>query len=85
MSASFAAMEIIDGKKGTRITAIGNCWRDQTACNPVDFVAARNASFDPDLSPDAGWTPTLYGAERGAQPAVEARERVLADCGPGKL
>ena len=77
-------MEIIDSKKGTRITAIGNCWRDKTGCNPVDFVAARNASFDPDLSPDAGWTPTLYGGERGAQAAVEcAAKRVLAGSGPG--
>ena len=30
MSASFGAMEVIDGKKGTRITATGNCWRDKS-------------------------------------------------------
>ncbi|HET9474351.1 MAG TPA: hypothetical protein VFO82_10680 [Steroidobacteraceae bacterium] len=85
MSASFAPVEIIDGKKGTRITAIGNCWRANNTCSPVDLVAARNASFDPDLLPDAGWTPTLYGAEPGLQPPADARERVLAASGPGKL
>ncbi len=85
MSASFSALEVIDGKKGTRITAIGNCWRDKDACKPIDFVAARNAGFDPDLGPDAGWTPTLYGGNGGAEPATEARERVTTHSGPGKL
>jgi pectate lyase len=25
----------------------------------VDLVAAYNAAYEPDLAPDAGWTPTL--------------------------
>jgi len=85
MSASFVPMEVIDNKKGTRITTIGNCWHDKSGCNPLDFVAAWNARFDPDLSGDAGWKPTLYGAGRGAEDTAEARERVLKDSGPGKL
>lgn len=83
MSASFGPMEVIDGKKGTRITAIGNCWRDKVACQPIDLLAAYNAQFDPDLKPDAGWTPTLYGSAKGAEPADSARERVLSESGPG--
>lgn len=86
MSAMFGPMEVIDGKKATRITTRGNCWREKAgACEPTDFVAVWNAKFDPDLSPDAGWTPTLYGSERGADIAAEARERVLGNSGPGKL
>jgi len=85
MSASFGPMEVIDNKKGTRITATGNCWHDKSGCNALDFVAAWNAKFDPDLSADAGWKPALYGAASGAEPPAEARERVLAHSGPGKL
>ncbi|SCL35071.1 pectate lyase [Micromonospora nigra] len=45
---------------GTAITTRGN-WVDPVdgRARPVDLVAAYNAAFDPDLSPDAGWTPTL--------------------------
>ena len=32
-----------------------------------------NAQFDPDLQPDAGWTPTLYGSAKAAEPAESAR------------
>lgn len=84
MSASYGPMEVIDGRKGTRITAIGNCWRVKETCAPMDFVAAHNAQFDPDLKPDAGWTPTLYGPAEGADPADAARERVLRESGPRK-
>ena len=85
MAASFGPMEVIDNKKGTRITAIGNCWREKGECEPVDLVALRNAQFDPDLLNDAGWKPTLYGASSGPEPVAEARERVLTHSGPGKL
>ena len=37
MSAIFGPMEVIDGKKGTRITAVGNCWREKDVCEPTDF------------------------------------------------
>jgi pectate lyase len=83
MSASFGPMEVIDGKKGTRMTVAGNCWREKDgSCPTVDFLAIYNAQFDPDLKPDAGWTPTLYGATKGAETAESARERVLSNSGP---
>ncbi len=86
MSPMFGPMEVIDGKKGTRMTTRGNCWRERSGnCVPTDFVAVFNANFDPDLSPDAGWTPTLYGAARGPDIPAEAREAVLAHSGTGKL
>jgi pectate lyase len=85
MSASFGPMEVIDGKKGTRMTVAGNCWREKDgSCPTVDFLAIYNAQFDPDLKPDAGWTPTLYGAAKGAETAESARERVLGNSGPGR-
>ncbi|MTK03979.1 polysaccharide lyase family 1 protein [Micromonospora sp. CP22] len=45
---------------GTAITTRGN-WVDPAGGlpRPVDLVAAYNAAHDPDLSPDAGWTPSL--------------------------
>jgi hypothetical protein len=75
-------MEAIDGKKGTRITVRGNCWKEKGACEPTDLLAAYNKSFDPDLAADAGWTPTLYGSAKGAEPVDAAQERVLRDSGP---
>ena len=60
LSADVPASDVIKYWKGTRITAIGNlvqvCGQ---APAPVDLVAAHNAAYDPDLTPDAGWTPTL--------------------------
>jgi pectate lyase len=85
MSAGFGPMEVIDGKKGTGMTVTGNCWRSKDgSCTPTDFLALYNAQFDPDLKPDAGWTPSLYGSAKGAEPAESARERVLTESGPGR-
>ncbi|HEY6123503.1 MAG TPA: hypothetical protein VIV63_02540 [Steroidobacteraceae bacterium] len=85
MSASFGPMEVIDGKKGLGMTVVGNCWRSKEgACAPTDFLALYNAQFDPDLKPDAGWTPSLYGSAKSAEPAESARERVLTESGPGR-
>jgi len=85
MSVMFGPMEAIDGKKGTRMTVLGNCWRDKETCAPIDLLAAYNNKFDPDLGSDAGWTPSLYGAAKGAEPVDTARERVLRDSGPGRV
>jgi pectate lyase len=84
LSKSFGPMEVIDGKKGAGLTAVGNCWTEKAGCEPVDFIAEWNAKFDPDLKTDAGWTPTLYGAAPGAEPADFARQRILGESGPGK-
>jgi hypothetical protein len=78
-------MEVIDGKKGTRITVRGNCWKEKEACEPMDLLAAHNTRFDPDLAPDAGWTPSLYGSAKEAEPVEAARERVLRESGPGRV
>jgi pectate lyase len=84
MSASFSPVEVIDGKKGTRITVTGNCWREQEPCEPRDFLSIWNERFDPDLSPDAGWTPSLYGATSGPETVEVAYRRVLDEGGPGR-
>ncbi len=84
MSASFSPLEVIDGKKGTRATIIGNCWRDKETCVPTDFLAIWNGKFDPDLKPDSGWTPGLYGAASGPETVEAAYERVLDEGGPGR-
>jgi pectate lyase len=83
-SPMYGPMEVIDGKKGTQITAVGNCWKETDQCLPTDFVAEWNAKFDPDLKADAGWKPTRYGPASAAEPAESARERVLRESGPGR-
>ena len=81
MSLIFGAAEVIDGRKGSGMTVIGNCWKQRDECEPTDLLAVHNAQFDPDLQPDAGWVPTLYGLATAAEPAKSARERVLAESG----
>jgi pectate lyase len=59
-SADLPDGDIVHYWKGTRITAIGTLVRvGSRPAQPVDLVAAYNAAHDPDLSPDAGWVPTL--------------------------
>jgi pectate lyase len=84
MSNIFGPGEVIDVKGGTRMTVVGNCWKEQDACETTDFVGLHNSKFDPDIQPDAGWTPTLYGSAKTAEPADSARERVLSESGPGR-
>ena len=84
MSASFNPLEVIDGKKGSRMTVSGNCWQEKETCVPTDFLALWNAKFDPDLKPDAGWTPRLYGATSGPETVEVAYRRVLDEAGPGR-
>jgi pectate lyase len=60
LGAGVPAADVIHYWKGTRITAIGSLVQvDGDRARPVDLVAAYNAAYDPDLAPDAGWTPTL--------------------------
>jgi pectate lyase len=84
MSASFGPFEAIDNKKGTRLTAIGNCWREKETCDATDLLALWNGKFDPDLKPDAGWKPGLYGAASGPETVETAYQRVLDEGGPGR-
>jgi pectate lyase len=60
LGAGVPAADVIHYWKGTRITAIGSLVQaDGDRARPVDLVAAYNAAYEPDLVPDAGWTPTL--------------------------
>jgi pectate lyase len=59
-SADVADGDLIKYWKGTRITVKGTLVQVGSGpARPVDLVAAYNAAYDPDLTPDAGWTPTL--------------------------
>jgi pectate lyase len=59
-SADLGDGDLIKYWKGTRITAVGTLVQvGSRPARPVDLVAAYNAAHDPDLLPDAGWTPTL--------------------------
>jgi pectate lyase len=59
-SADVGDGELIKYWKGTRITALGTLVQVGSGpARPVDLVAAYNAAYDPDFSPDAGWVPTL--------------------------
>ncbi len=59
LGADVPAADVIHYWKGTAITAIGSLVQTPGhPAQPVDLVAAYNAAYDPDLTPDAGWTPT---------------------------
>jgi pectate lyase len=60
LSADVPTGNLITVLKGTQITATGTLVQvTDGRPQPVDLVAAYNAAHDPDLIPDAGWTPTL--------------------------
>ncbi len=84
MSASFGPMEVIDGKKGTRITTTRQLLaREERRANPLDFVAAWNAKFDPDLSPRCRLDADPVWCRAWRRSTAEARERVLNEAGRG--
>ncbi|QKW14993.1 pectate lyase [Verrucosispora sp. NA02020] len=60
LGAGITAADLLYDWSGTAITTRGN-WVQAAGKlpRPVDLVAAYNVAHDPDLSPDAGWTPTL--------------------------
>ena len=59
-SADLGDGDLIKYWKGTRITAIGTLVQvGSRPARAVDLVAAYNAAYDPDFSPDAGWVPVL--------------------------
>ncbi len=83
IAAPFRAADVIDRFSGTRISDVSNCLLAESGeCVITDFVAAWNAAFDPDLVPDAGWTPTLYGKNGSAEKARDVRRFVLDGSGP---
>jgi pectate lyase len=82
LSADVPAANIIHYWKGTKITAIGSLVRAGNKAMPVDLVAAYNAAYDPDLSSDAGWTPTL---RTRVDPAAAVPQVVAASVGARHL
>jgi pectate lyase len=64
---------------GTKITALDTLVLGAAVRNPVDVVAAYNATHDPDLDPNAGWVPTL---NRQLAPAWTTPVFVLWLAGP---
>ncbi|GIF26072.1 pectate lyase [Actinoplanes tereljensis] len=60
LSADVPTADVIHYWKGTKITAIGSLVQyGSRRPQPVDLVADYNLAYDPDLTADAGWTPTL--------------------------
>ncbi|MDI5941736.1 pectate lyase [Micromonospora sp. DH15] len=60
LGAGIAAEDLLYDWGGTAVTTRGNWVRaDGDRARPVDLVAAYNATHDPDLGTDAGWTPAL--------------------------
>ncbi len=60
LGAGLSAADLLYDWGGTAITTRGNWVRPAGGpARPVDLVSAYNAVRDPDLSPDAGWTPAL--------------------------
>jgi pectate lyase len=57
LQAPFTAANIIWASSGTAIHESGTLVNGR----PTDVLAAYNATYDPDLSPDVGWTPQLHG------------------------
>ena len=70
MSAIFGPMEVIDGKKGTRITVVRQLLEGKGSLRADGFPGGctTRASIRT-LQPDAGWTPSLYGSAKAAEPA----------------
>ncbi len=58
-SRGFTPEQILERFNGTALSASSTLLVGPPLRNPVDVIAAWNASNDPDLGADAGWAPTL--------------------------
>ncbi|GAA2357955.1 pectate lyase [Dactylosporangium salmoneum] len=68
---------------GTAMTEKGTLARVGTGpVVPVNLLAEYNAAHDPDIAPDAGWTPVLRAS---LDPAADVPRIVSACAGAGKL
>ncbi|MDH2425185.1 pectate lyase [Sphaerisporangium sp. TRM90804] len=76
------ADQIIYDWGGTAVHVTGTLVASGASVRRVDLLAAYNATHDPDLSGDVGWTPTLHtGVDHTALVPVE----VPLWAGPGRL
>ncbi|MEU7618897.1 pectate lyase [Micromonospora rifamycinica] len=71
LDAGIAPGDLLYDWGGTAVTTRGN-WvdADRALPRPVDLVAAYNATHDPDLGGDAGWTPALRAPQAVPAPLV---------------
>ena len=72
--------EVLFDWGGTTLTARNNLLRTGRHTEPFDLVALYNATHDPDLGTDAGWTPTLH---TGITPARQVPTLVTRKAGAG--
>ncbi|MFI1194605.1 polysaccharide lyase family 1 protein [Micromonospora sp. NPDC020750] len=71
LGAGLAAEDLLYDWGGTAVTTRGNWVRaDGDRARPVDLVAAYNATHDPDLGVDSGWTPALRSGQVLPAPLV---------------
>ncbi|GIF14333.1 pectate lyase family protein [Actinoplanes teichomyceticus] len=83
-SADLALDEVVHDWGGTALTEIGTLTRIGTGpVSAVDLLAAYNATHDPDLGADAGWTPTLRPGP--LTPTAQVPAVVDARAGAGRL
>jgi pectate lyase len=83
LGADVSPADVVRYWKGTRITAVGSLVQAGNRLpRRVDLVAAHNQAYDPDLSPDAGWTPVLRPR---VDPAVAVPLIVAATAGSGRF
>ncbi|MER7167126.1 pectate lyase [Micromonospora sp. NPDC000207] len=79
LGAGITAADLLYDWGGTAVTTRGNWVRESGSLpRPVDLVGAYNDRFDPDLNPDAGWTPTLRAGPVLPAPLVASTVPALA-------
>jgi pectate lyase len=84
LSADVPQSAVVHYWSGTAMTEIGSMVRYGTApAQPTSFLAAYNAAYDPDIAPDAGWTPTLRAGP--LTPTASVQSVVGASAGVGHL
>jgi pectate lyase len=66
--------QVIERFNGTRLQESGTLWNGSSHRHALSLLEAYNAANDPDLIPDAGWTPTLFthvDRTKDVRPAVQ--------------
>jgi pectate lyase len=83
-SADVAPDEVVFDWGGTRMTELGTLTRVGTGpITAMSLLDAYNASHDPDIGTDAGWTPVLRAGP--VLPAAAVPALVSRFAGAGKL